>query len=330
MTYKLLIWLLIIQTATSSFVQIAAFGFAGPPSVQVKRSLVKRYGSVAGRQFLIDNQYGDVKIKTWSKNEILIDVTIITSAKTQSEAARLSEKITISDNQTPDQISYRTVIQSLRDSISKDTSAGAIQIKTIYKVYMPPSQSIRIKNEFGDIELAGCSGHIIVDEAFGNFKADHISVDSLNLEQSNVLINSLAHGVISVKGFELVKIGSITGNVYCAFELGKTLDIGLSDGTYIFQLDSRGISDASIRFAANLSANISMVTTACNFTNRSKLTLQNDRANLLPLIDTLASHKKGSIALNPAVLGPIHYHTVGSESKATVQIKAVFGRLTFK
>lgn len=325
------------------FVQLSAPGTEGTAPVQVRKTIVKKYSAVTNQQLVIDNQYGNVEVKAWPKKEILINITYTTSAPTDAEAERLSKKITILDNRSPGQISCHTVISQVEDSQSNDSSVWEDQLKIEYKVFTPPGQSIRIKNEFGNIELTGCSGHITIDEAFGNFKADNIAIDSLKLDQGDILIAKLMHGKITVKGFELVNIGSVTGNVSCKFELGRNLNITLPKGKYNFGLDTKNVARTNVQFARGFSPNLSLETSACNFFNSSKLVLKEVREKVLLTIvgkrpDSSNSQlkiipsKKGDslITGSPVFIKDIHFHTTGSAGKPTIEIKSDFGWLTFK
>ena len=53
---------------------------ADDPAVEKRKTYSKSYDISGGDRISLNNQFGEIKVSTWTKNEVKVDVTIITNA----------------------------------------------------------------------------------------------------------------------------------------------------------------------------------------------------------------------------------------------------------
>ena len=62
-------------------------------------------------KFIIENKFGEVHIDNWQQNSISITVTISAECSSESAAARILDKISVTMNGTASQVDARTVFE---------------------------------------------------------------------------------------------------------------------------------------------------------------------------------------------------------------------------
>ncbi len=88
--HKLFVTLALLLTATWSF---AGDG----DKVEKKKSYSKSYPLSAGEKISLNNRFGEVKIATWDKMEVKVEVTITARAASDEKAQSILDGIHIED-----------------------------------------------------------------------------------------------------------------------------------------------------------------------------------------------------------------------------------------
>ena len=186
-----------------------SLGFSTDPEafmlIEKRRHVVKVYEVTERDQLMVDNQYGEVKVNLWGKNEIKVEVVITAIAPSESQVSEYLSSIRIGESRLKNLISLRTTIDKNNFARSgwsnmkwKAGEKNFIQID--YTIYMPKENELVVKNQFGDTNIPSFEAPLTINSRHGNFNA-------------NVLGN--AQNVINSQ-FGQVKIGKMEGgNMEC-------------------------------------------------------------------------------------------------------------------
>jgi hypothetical protein len=208
----------------------------------VKKEVDQTFAAPKNAALLINNNYGDVHIKTWKRKTIFVKVSISTSSADPVRAAALLKSIHIDLAKVADSISCTAAIGSpihIRAMNEPDTGKNSRPITiTIlpakwctvnFEVYLPATQALHIENMFGNVTMGDYAGPLNINEQFGDFTAGNLSGPvHFDLQQGNLRIGHLNLGLLNVKTFDHVKIGNLSGRLSGQFQLGRQMDIKLA------------------------------------------------------------------------------------------------------
>ncbi len=149
--------------------------FASDQNQEREKVIVKNYSSSGNDKLCIENVYGQIAINTWDKNEITVEITVKSSAKTETKSQEIIDGISISDTKAGNSIYLKTltkhnVINSGKQSISID-----------YKVNMPASTQLNLLNKFGNIILPSLKSAVQATVNYGNLRAGKLTGDDKRL-----------------------------------------------------------------------------------------------------------------------------------------------------
>ncbi len=120
---------------------------AGEPEVEKKKVYSKSYPLDGNDKVSINNQFGEVKISTWNKSEVRIDITIIAKASTDERAQQILDLISIEDSKSADGVYFKTSMKSQNWKGDKKGSNNGMEIN--YEIQMPAGNPLSLKNSFG-------------------------------------------------------------------------------------------------------------------------------------------------------------------------------------
>ena len=67
------------------------------PLVEKRKTYSKSYTVGSNEKISLDNSFGEMKLSTWDKNEVKVDITIVAKAATEGKAQEILNKIRIED-----------------------------------------------------------------------------------------------------------------------------------------------------------------------------------------------------------------------------------------
>ncbi len=120
------------------------------------------------------NKYGKVVIKTWDRNRVKIDVTIIVNAASEDAAQKVFDRIDVKFYADADYVKAETFIEPFKKEWWDWRSANKSDYTINYEVYMPPTNNLELTNKYGDSYIAPLEGKLSLDVKYGNFKAQTI------------------------------------------------------------------------------------------------------------------------------------------------------------
>lgn len=225
----------------------------------------------------INNQFGNVHVNTWNRNEIQVKVDIISRANSEQVAQAMLNKINIADSRSGNTISVKTEM----GSINSNSRHQSFEIN--YTVNMPADNALTVKNKFGSVYLPDMKGKVDLNVQYGSFKVGNLSnvtnnikasfctntlntigflnKGSLDLDYSNVNLNS-TNGVNGTSNFTDLKIGNLAEALnmdvkYGTFRVDKvqknfkniSLDGGFTPIQIYFEDDAAFDFDVNVQFA---------------------------------------------------------------------------------
>jgi hypothetical protein len=137
------------------------------------KTIKKEYDIIADGTVNLSNKYGKVEVKTWDKNRVKIEVTILVNANSESQAQEVFDRISINFSNSTALVKAETVIEPAKRSWWNWGSSSS-DYKINYLVFMPPTNNLELSNRYGDAYIAELKSRADITVKYGNFKSDGI------------------------------------------------------------------------------------------------------------------------------------------------------------
>ncbi len=174
------------------------------------KEIAKDYKIDKGFTLAIDNEYGEINLVNWDKNELSVIVRIETEAASQAKAEELLEKVSIAIEESNSNASFDT-------EIDKKVMNGKNKIKVTYSVKAPAYLNVNLEQAYGNIYIQDLTGIAELEVRYGNLTAN--ALENKNAEQENSL--DLAYGNASIES-----VISLTADIkYSELSLTKSKDL---------------------------------------------------------------------------------------------------------
>ena len=226
-------------------------------TMMAKKEYVKTYEETyaleSGGKVDLENRYGQIDIRTWSKNEVNIKVSIKVNTSSDSKAESTFERIKIAFDKSGKVVSASTVIDSQKSFWNfLQRWWGDADLSINYEVSMPATANLEVDNKYGDLKAPSLEGDVVLNVKYGNFTLDHAASDLLvdlgygngvvakannanvDLSYGKIRINDANEVIVNSKFSKVTiesanKVTSESG--YDGYDLG---DIGvfINDGKY--------------------------------------------------------------------------------------------------
>ena len=216
-------------------------------SVEKKKSYYKNYILKKGDKILLENQFGEIKITNWDKNEISVDVEIIVKGKNELEATNILNSIHIEDSKTSNQVKFITEVNKC---IKNYENMGSCKVQINYDVKVPQDYQLSASNSYGGILMEDYSGELDLESKFGSIIAGNLNnPKSIYIEFGKANIKSMNNGSIEAK-YSSVDIQDVINELKGVFDFCENVDLKINpnakniyiDGSYseiILMLDKK-------------------------------------------------------------------------------------------
>lgn len=284
------------------------------PLVEKKKTHNKSYSLSPNEKVTLDNKFGELKIATWDKNEVKVDITITAEAGTDERAQAILDNITIEDGKSGNGVWFKTKIgnDEKRKKDDKWEKGEKQRFNIDYVVFMPARNPIDASNEFGAMQIDDFSGEAVLESKFGSLTAGKISnAKKIQVEFGNANIASINNGDLTVK-FSKANICNLNGNVNAVFEHCGGIKLEVDNNIKSLNIKNE-FTTLYLDVNVNLNANFEIKTHFAELDNKSNFHLKkkdedDDRRG--PVFDHQYSGKSGS----------------GSNTR--VQVNSNFGQVT--
>jgi hypothetical protein len=256
-----------------------------------KKSVNKSYNVSSSDKLNIDNSFGRVEVKTWDRNEIKVDVEVEVSANTEAHAQKILDRISVSDDRSGKEISFKTSLKEMNNSKGEHSS-----MTINYTISMPASNPLQIENEFGATVLPDYRGEVDLVSKFGSLTAGNLSnVKKLQVEFGKAKVESINNGNLVIK-YSSSSFGKLSGNIRMNVEFSTAVKMNIDNS--LTGLDVKAsYSTVNLKPSVDMSASYTINTSFGSFKNRTSTKFdgdneeKNDRG---PKFDYQYSGKSGS------------------------------------
>ena len=303
----------LLSSVTALFVLSAPMIPSAANAQERKQRLInKSYDVTAEDKLTIDNQFGNVVVSTWDKQEITVDIEISAKAGSDSKAQDIMDKINVHDSHDGHEIRFKTDVDEIHNGDgfkghkSHDDNNRGFYID--YVVHMPAANGLTIENSFGKTEVPALSGRVSLTSKFGSLNAGKLdNVSDIDVEFGKADIEAINNGKVALKFDKEAHIGRVEGGAKINCEFSQNVVIHLSNHIQDLSL-FESYSGVRLIVDKDLSANFEVHTSFGHFHNESDFTIdeKDEEGDTGPHFDRDYSGKAG-------------------DGKARIRIKSSFG-----
>lgn len=213
----------------------------GLSTIEKKKTIIKLFDVTSSDNLLIDNQFGQVSVGLWDKNEIRVQITIIANSDSDERVQKFIDAVSIEEKRTGNQITIRTNFSqnSVSNwSLGKWKDGGERNfVKINYEVTMPRQNALSVRNRFGNTSIPAFQAPLTVYSRYGNFSAD-----DLTSRQNDI---DVAYGKADIGNFGQGKVDMAYGDL----ELSRANVLVLSNKFGKMNIGNVGKLDADINYS---------------------------------------------------------------------------------
>ncbi|RYG02219.1 MAG: hypothetical protein EOO02_11010, partial [Chitinophagaceae bacterium] len=138
-------------------ISISIIGADSDAMIEKKKTFSKTYTIGKTDLVSLDNRFGELKINSWDKGELKVEVTMTAKGGTEDRASEILDRLSIEENKTSQGYSFRTEINSKNNRKGNNTyNDEGFSIN--YEVWMPSTARLDAFNEFGATFISDFSG----------------------------------------------------------------------------------------------------------------------------------------------------------------------------
>ena len=253
--------------------------FAGDPLVEKKKTYTKSYSVSNSDKISLTNQFGEMKINTWDKNEVSVSVTITAEAKTDDRAQAILDNISIEDGKSGDGVYFKTKLDKNKDNKDQQWSKGEKQGFHIdYVVYVPARNPLQARNEFGPMTIGDYNGEVTLESKFGSLTTGKLNnVKKVVIEFGKGTIGSINNGSLVIK-FSKAAIDNLDGSVNAVFEYCDIAKLRVDNNTKALTIKN-SFSNLYLDVNTNISANFDISTNFGDLHNKTNFEIKEEGDN---------------------------------------------------
>ena len=291
--------------------------FAGEPPVEKKKTYSKSYSVNNSDVISLSNQFGEMRVNAWERNEVKVDVTITAKADNDERAQEILDNILIEDGREGSGVYFKTKWKNDRNQKkdkSKDGEHKEEGMTINYVVYLPARNPVNISNQFGATIIPDLSGETKISSQFGSLDAGKLSkVKSVSIQFGSGTIESVNDGKLDFQfNNKDIIVNKLTGDVNVNVQHCKSNSVKLNVDNSIKSITlNNSFSDVILSVPSNLSASYSISTSHGGFTNKSNFNINEE------------DDKKGSHEYGPRFNQKYSGNSGGGASK--IKVNTNFG-----
>ena len=241
-----------------------------------ERTISQTYAASSGDKLDIENQFGNVVIKTWNRGEVKVDIKIEVSSSVKEAAAQIFENIDVEHAKKGNTISFTTEMNTKNKEGFKGKHNNTMSID--YEVSMPANLTLDLENKFGKTTLPDLTGKVNVKQEFGNLYAGKLSQPgNIEVRFGGVIIESAVNGKYEF-GYasDEATIRNLSGKADIDIQFCKSSNVVINAvNVDELKLDAQ-YSEVAVVVAKNVNANISVETHFGSFNNKSSFNMKKE------------------------------------------------------
>ena len=231
-----------------------------------KKSVNKSYNVSSSDKLNIKNAFGSVKVNTWNRNEIKVDVDIEVTANTEALAQKMIDRISVTDARSGKDISFETETKDVNNSKGEKSS-----MEINYTISMPENNPLKVQNDFGGITIPDFKGEVDLTSKFGSLKAGNLaSIKSIHIEFGEANLVNINSAPVTIKFSKAVTISKLSGDVKLNLEFCNNVRLSLDNNLTSLDLKT-SYSTVNLKPLGNLAASYTISTSFGSFKNTSNV-----------------------------------------------------------
>jgi hypothetical protein len=270
----------------------------GDEDVRKQRLINRNYPVTADDKLEITNQFGNVVVSTWDKNEIVVDIEISARANSEEKAQEIMNKIDVKDAKDGHTIWFKTKVGEIHNNNNNHGGRGEGErgFYIDYVIHMPATNRLEIENSFGKTEIPAFKGLVTLTSKFGSLNTGKLdNVDQIDVEFGKAYITSVTNGKVAFKFNKESRIGKVDGTVKISSEFSQNVQFNVADDINELSVFE---SYSGVRMVVNkdLSAQFDVHTSFGNFHNESDFSIneaKEDQSDYGPHFDKDYSGRSG-------------------------------------
>jgi hypothetical protein len=242
----------------------------GDLDAEKSKTYTKSYPVATDDKISLSNSFGEMKISTWAKNEIKVDVTITVKAGTDERAQKILDIIHIEDGKNGSDIFFKTHLNNddndgHRSNREKNEHTS---FKINYTVYLPATATLDATDQFGALIIGDYDGPVSLNSKFGSLTAGVLNqAKKIKVEFGKANIKAVNNGSLSIQ-FSKAEIEKLSGDISASFNQSHGVKIGIGNSLKKMEINNN-FSHILLDADKNLSANFDIKTSFGGFTNKS-------------------------------------------------------------
>lgn len=295
---KILFNTFILLSALVYFTQINAQDKEkSEPKFKKTKNYSKSYNLSGSDKVSLSNQFGEMKLVTWDKNEVKVDATITGKSDEEDRAQKILDHISIEDSKSGNTVSFKTKFSDDNKVWNKDDKGKHYNegMEINYVVYLPSGNALKAENQFGKMIVPDYRGEAELESKFGSLTTGKISnAKEVSVEFGKVDIGNISGGKLNIK-FSNGNVNKLSGNVNSNLEFSK-VKLNIDNDVKSLDIDN-SYSTVYLDLDKNLSASYDITTSHGNFSNESSFTIKkegNDEKSYGPKFTNRYSGTSGS------------------------------------
>ncbi len=268
-----------LLSSISLFLLLSAPAFSKPikgdEDIKKTKLINKHYDVTADDKLEVENQFGNVKVSTWDKNEITVDIEIGVKASTEERAQEIMNEIEVKDYNTSHIISFKTKVGEIHNGKNNNRNTDDDRSFYIdYIIHMPASNRLMLDNSFGKTEVPDFKGLVSLTSKFGSLSTGRLAnVENIDVEFGKAFISEVTNGKLVFKFNKESKIGKVSGDVRISSEFSHNVQFNVGDNIKELNI-FESYSGVRVIVTKTLSAEIDVHTSFGSFHNESDFTIR--------------------------------------------------------
>ena len=248
------------------------------PMIEKKKTLSKTYALSANDLVTLDNRFGELKISTWDKNEIKVEITMTAKGNTEERANDILERISIDEGKQSNGVYFRTVLDNKNERRNNNKTYKDEGFNINYVVVMPSRNRLDASNEFGATIISDFNGEVEIESKFGSLTTGKlVNTKQITVEFGSADIASISNGELEIK-FSRAIIGNMDGTVKARFEHCSGIQLNI-DNKLKGLVIRNDFTNLQLNVNKGLSAKYDISTNFGDFTNKTDFDISNAKDN---------------------------------------------------
>jgi hypothetical protein len=248
---------MLLSTVTTLFAQ---------PNNQLTKEVQASYQLSESDAVSLKNQYGDINVTVWDKNEIKVDVLITVNSGSNKKSTELLNGIEIKHAKTNNQVFFTTEIED-----KKNNWRGNQKRKIDYTIYLPANNKLKIDNLYGNVTLPNYAGATELVVLYGNLTAGTLTNNNneIRVTYGNLSLQSATNADVDAT-YSGCDIKTLVGTSSLNLVYAKNVNLGITQATGNTKIRASYAGNIQLNITEGVDAAFKIETSYGNIKNNNK------------------------------------------------------------